>query len=418
MRILIVSKEGDGVGIAHRLQTEGHTVHLWIKSPHFQHTLRNIVERPTSWRPLLPQVDLVLFDTVGFSHHEALLAKLGKPSLGLNPLADLLELDRGKAMETMKQAGVTVPSYETFPNANAARAILERWEPPGYAIKPFDNEAVGKTYLCDDPQLFDWALSTFDNNTKLLVQSLIPDAIEVSTEGWYNGADWITPFNHTFEEKRMMPGGSGQMTGCMGNVVVRVDEPNSLVQQTLFKLEPFLKRFGYRGPIDINCLVTRQHAYALELTCRFGYDAIEALLEGLKEPAGRFFMDIAQGTKKAMDLTNDYMIAVRVSRDPYPFAYPAEVKEPDKGMPVVGLSDKNMRHVFLTDVYLTADGYKYAAGDGVVYKATARGREVKEARQRVYTTIHNIKGFDLQWRNDIGARVDKDMQTLREWRWL
>lgn len=418
MRILIVSKEGDGVGIAHRLETEGHNVHLWIKSPHFQHTLRNIVERPTSWRPVLPRMDLVLFDTVGFSQHADLLAKLGKPSLGLSGLADMLELDRGKGMETMAQVGISVPPYTVYPSPEAALKLLETWELPGYALKPFGNDSAGKTYLCDDSAMFEWALSTYSHDTSVLVQTLIPDAIEVSTEGWYNGVDWITPFNHTFEEKRLMPGGSGPMTGCMGNVVVRVDEPNNLVQQTVLKLEPFLKRFGYRGPIDVNCLVTRDRAYALELTCRFGYDAIEALLEGLKEPAGRFFMDIAQGTKREMDLTHDYMIAVRVSRDPYPFAFSNEVKEPDRGMPILGLSDRNMRHVFLTDVYLTADGYKYGASDGVVYKATARGRDIKEARQRVYTTIKNIKGFDLQYRNDIGTRVDRDMQQLREWRWL
>jgi len=418
MHILMVSPEAEGVGIAHRLVQEGHKVDLWIKDQRYKNTLRNIVNRPAAWRPLLPIVDLVIFDTVGWSHLKPLLGKLGKPCLVCNGLADMIELDRQKGMETLTGVGIQVPPYEIFQNPDEAKTLLKRWRGPGYVIKPFNNEDVGKTYLCSDPAIYEWALSTYSTSSKLLVQELIKNAIEISTEGWYNGAGWITPFNHTFEEKPLMSGGIGKLTGCMGNVVKTVEKPNKLIESTLFKIESFLKNFSYRGPIDINCLVTKDELMALEFTCRFGYDAIEALMEGLKEPVGSMLFDVASGTKKQMDITQDLMIAVRVSKDPYPFAYPADIKEPDAGMPLVGINEKNLKHIFLTDVYLTADGYKYAAGDGVLYKATARGRDVKEARQRVYTTISNIHGLDLQWRNDIGLRFEQEWNTLHNWGWV
>ena len=69
----------------------------------------------------------------------------------------------------------------------------------------------------------------------------------------------------------------------MGNVVIPT-HGNKLTDATIIKLAPFLKRISYRGPVDINTIVDEHRVYALEITARLGYDAIEALMEGLKEP--------------------------------------------------------------------------------------------------------------------------------------
>ncbi len=81
MRVLIISKEGDGAGIAYKLTKEGHHVYLWIEDKHYKDSLKGYVNRPDSWRPLAASADLVLFDMVWYSEHKELFQRLGKPTL-------------------------------------------------------------------------------------------------------------------------------------------------------------------------------------------------------------------------------------------------------------------------------------------------------------------------------------------------
>lgn len=422
MRILILSKNGNGCGMAYKLTMEGHHVDLWIKDPQYKHDLEGIVNRPTEWRPLLTKADLIICDMVGFSQYAELFQKLGKPYLCCNPVADVMELDRLKGLETFKKAGINQPDYWYYKTPEACLAELDKiYEEPGIVLKPFGNIDTGKTYVCEDIELARWALSTYPAGTELIAQCMISpeDTVEVSTEGWYNGREFIQPFNHTFEEKKFMCDSVGKMCGCMGNVVITTKE-DKLVAETLLKLEPVLKKAGYKGPLDVNCLVSKDKLYALEMTCRFGYDAIDALMQGLREPLANLLFETALGSKKDMDISSDFLLAVRVTRDPYPNQVQSLPKrDQDYGMPILGLTGKDMDHVYLYDVYLDEKGVlRYAAADGVLLKATSFGKTIEQARDRAYRVVHNIKTMDIQYRPDIGVRAIKDIETLKSWGWL
>jgi phosphoribosylamine---glycine ligase len=421
MKVLILSTDGDGLSIAYKLVMEGHTVDMWIKKPQYKHDLKGIIGRPSEWRPLLPQADLVICDMVGFSQHMELFQKMGKPFLCCNPVADVMELDRLKGLETFRRSGIDQPEYWHYKSPQEAISALDDiWESDGLVFKPFGNIDVGKTYCVEDKELARWALSTYPPGTQLIVQCKIPEssAVEISTEGWFNGREFISPFNHTLEEKKLMVGNLGKMTGCMGNLVFTT-KGDKLVDATVRKLEPILKKSGYRGPIDINCMVTKDKALGLELTCRFGYDAIEALMQGLREPMANLLFETAIGSKTSMDITSDFLMSVRVVRDPYPVDPMLLAKhEQDLGMPIMGLNKKDMDHVYLCDAYLDNGIIRYGASDGVLLKATSFGRSIDEARSRVYTVVQNIKGIDIMYRTDIGQRAIKDLERLRSWGWI
>ena len=138
-------------------------------------------------------------------------------------------------------------------------------------------------------------------------------------------------------------------------------------------------------------------------------------MEGLNEPIANLLFDTATGIRQNMDITMDFMSAVRLSVPPWPHAKP---EEDTKGKPILGLNDQNMKHIYLTDAYKQGGRYFWAAGDGVVLKATARGVSVREATRRVYRTLSNINVLDKQYRLDIGARVESDLGKLKEWGWL
>ncbi len=421
MKILIISDTGDGLGIAQRLTSEGNDVAMWIKNHDYEKSGIGIIDRPTSWREKLAWSDLVVCDMVGFGHLEQVFRRMGKPYLACSEIMDEMELDRQKGMEIFQKLGITTP--ETFPfkcvqDAKEALAGLDFQE--GFVLKPDGNIGTGKTLVIAHQDELAWALGTYKPNTSMIVQRIVA-GVEVSTEGWFNGRDFIRPFNHTFEEKRFMEGNLGPNTGCMGNVVLARDS-NKLTRATVERLKPFLVKIGYRGPVDINCIVNEKGAYALEATARFGYDAIEALAEGLREPLLDLFFETAMGTKKEMDLTQDSMIAVRLSVPPYPLE---DVKQKDWGDPIGGVGVDNINHIFLCNVYADHEDnmFKVAPADGLVLKATARGRKlgedyVREARERVYRTLENISCSNKQYRLDIGKRVNGDMKKLVDWGWV
>jgi len=360
MKILILSIDGDGLGIAFKLAEEKNEVKMYIKEAQYKQAGVGIIDRISSWRPHVVWADLVICDMVGF----------------------------GKYEQTLRQMGKVVFSCS--------------------------NLSTAKTYVCKDKDIYKWALTTLPKDTDLIVQKIVT-GVEVSTEGWFNGRDWISPFNHTFEEKRFLEGDKGSNTGCMGNIVVTTTG-DKLTAATVVKFAPFLKRIGYRGPIDINTIIDDDRIYALEITFRLGYDAIEALMEGLKESVTDLFFETAIGVKKEMAITDDYMIAVRLSVPPWPHG------EPDNesvGMPIIGINEFNLKHLYLTDAYRDErENYLYAGGDGAILKVTARGRDIQEARNRVYRTIDNLTIQDVQYRSDIGLRAIKDIKQLKDWGWL
>lgn len=413
MNVLMLSKSGDGLGIAFRLIQEGHAVRLFIQDAQYKWAGRGLVDRVDSWRPSLPWADFVIGDMVGFGKYESVMRGMGKPFLGVSEIADKIELDRSAGTDLFKKAGISTPPTMEFSSPTDAEDVLAMWKDPGYVLKPDGNIETSKTYVCRDKDTFEYALSTYKASQQLVVQEIV-EGVEVSTEGWFNGRDWITPFNHTFEEKRFLEGGRGPQTGCQGNVVLTAGR-DRLVEETLLRLTPFLRDVSYKGPFDVNCIVTEHEAFALEVTPRFGYDAIEAVIEGLREPLLDVLFETAAGIKKTIALSDDVLIAVRVSVPPWPHAEPEAA---DRGRPVLGVTKEAMKHLFPTDIFQEDDRWLYAAGDGVVYKATARGRDVKEARRRVYRTVDSIDILDKQYRTDIGQRVPSDVARLIKWGWL
>lgn len=350
----------------------------------------------------------------------------GRPSLGFSRALDVIELDRRRGMELFAAVGIATPETHFFESRREAASLpREKGWGDGWVVKANGNISTAKTAVVKDEALWNRAVAALPDPCSGICQRVV-SGVEVSTEGWFNGSKFVKPFNHTFEDKRFLAGGLGQNTGCMGNIVLRADS-NRLTANTIERVEPFLKLLGYRGPFDINCIVNVDGAHALEVTSRMGYDAVEALAEGLDEPFGDFLFDVAVGTKREMALTRDAMIAVRLSVPPWPMRKP---NRDEAGEPVLGIDDQSLHHIFITDLERKGDAYVTAGGDGVLLKATATGaiRPPKlaahntdytyEARRRVYRVLDRIDVSNKQYRTDIGERVNGDMAKLKEWGWV
>ncbi len=416
MKILMMSKNGDGFGLAQKLQEEGHDIRVWVQSKGYEFVLQGLVEQVSSWRPSASDwADFVLADMVGFGRFATALDSFNVDHLGFNQIADMAELDRAKQMQLFRKFNIDIPDTEEFENPKAAEAILDDWIAPGYVIKPSGNLNTGKTFIIRDQSIYRWALEQFAGDQDLIVQRIV-EGVEISTEGWFNGRNWVKSFNHTIEYKSLFPDGVGPLTGCMGNVVWVVNKPNKDVfVLALKKLTPFLKAADYKGPIDLNTIATSAGIFALELTVRFGYDAIEALYELMdKKDLGNDLLSLSKGELNDLSVRkNEFGLVVRLSIPPYPHR---QADSRDRGMPII--IPRDFDHIYLTDVYHNSGEYRWAASDGVLMKVGGSGKNVAEAQRAAKTIYNRIHAPGLQYRSDIGDSVGSDISRLKAWGYL
>jgi phosphoribosylamine--glycine ligase len=418
--VLVVSRHGDGVPLALRLAQEKHIVKVFIEEEKAKGSLKGF-KNPSIIGSLrmLEQYDLVLFDMVGMGNRADEIKEEGRLVMGGGKFNDKLELERDYGERVASLTKVKIP--KTF-EAESPQECLKYLESSGKAqvIKPLGNQPPGLTLVSKDER--NRTLISLVKGGKLgkdvtpcLIQERV-DGVEVSTEGWFNGENFVDCFNHTIEYKRFMEGDKGCQTGCMGNIVwMTKAEKDELVKRALLPLEPLLTKVGYLGPIDVNCMVTEKDAYFLEYTARFGYDAIQALCELTKDSLFNFLWKIAS-REDSMHFLDDYAIAVRLSMPPYPGEDGVEIL---KGAYVLDVPNEARKHLMFSDVMLKDGGEVVAGVDGVLGCATARGSSIQEARRRVYRTVENIVIHDdVQYRKDIGAGVEGSIEKLKTWGWV
>jgi len=418
--ILILSKNGDSVPIGLRLMQEGHIVKFHIKEPKAKPSLVGYKNPSQVQDPkrMLDQFDLVLSDMAGMGTLCDELKEKGKLVLGGGSFNDKLELDREYGLKVSKSLlkGVKEPEWISAEGLKECTEYLDKATTP-QVIKPLGNAPVYLTLVSQENE--NRTLKSFIQErgkelTPCIIQEKI-DGIEISTEGWFNGKEFVQPFNHTFEKKRFMEGDKGPNTGCMGNIVFTT-EGDKLTEMLLIPLTPLLKKVEYIGPIDLNAIVTEKDVYFLEFTPRFGYDAIQALSELLKTSLFDFLYGIATRQTQKTEMHEGFAGAVRLSVQPYPNKEGAEEL---KGIQFLQTPDEAKRHVWLSDVMKKDDQEVCAGVDGVLGCVTARGETVRECKRRMYRTVKNIVIHgDVQYRSDIGEGVEEEIKKLTEWGWL
>ena len=417
--VLILSVHGDGVPIALRLADEGHIVKLWIKKPDARASLDGYKNpsKVADPKKMLDQYDLILADMARLGPLCDEMAAKGKLVLGGGSFNDKLELDREYGEKVAKSlTKAKLPKTETADTPEQLLQYIEKVDTP-QVIKPLGNKPVGLTLVSNDP-----ANRTLRSMVKARGRELVPciiqekvNGITIETEGWFNGKEWVRPFNHTIEQKRLFVNDHGPNTGCMGNIVWPTNG-DKLTAETLEPLAPLLQKINYVGPIDVNCIVDDKSAYFLEFTPRFGYEAIQTWTELLKEPLFEFLYGVASQQPIEVPFYDETAIGVRLSVTPYPSE---EGAEKWKGVQVLDVPKEARKHVWLADV-MKQDNIEALAGvDGVVGCVTARGSSVRECQRRAYRTIKNIVIHqDVQYRTDIGEGAEQDREKLKEWGWL
>lgn len=231
---------------------------------------------------------------------------------------------------------------------------------------------------------------------------------------FFNGEDFVYPININFEHKKLFPGEVGPSTGEMGNVMFH-GQPNEIFNSTLLKLKDDLKKSGYSGYFDINCIVNSRGIYPLEVTSRFGFPLISIQIEGTISPWGEFLYSLAKKEKIDLKTKKGFQIGVVIAIPPFPFD---DKNESYIYRDLSILFKKDLEGVHLGDAKLIDNVWSIAGDSGYALVITGSGTTVEEARKQVYSRIKNIMLQNMYYRTDIGERWSEDSDKLHTWGYL
>ena len=410
-RYLILSEAGDGVGLALRLKREGHAVRVWPRSQQAEKHGRGLVEFAEGYE----FGEMLVADSTGFGLLLDRARDEGAAVFGGGTFADRLEADRKFSEEVMKSSGIAVPRSKSVTTWDEARAAAEKLSGGGrVALKP-EGGLSGNlaSYVASDPDdaaemIAQWERTHMQGAIEMTVQEFV-EGVAVSTEGWFNGEEWIEGmFNHTLEKKHFLAGDLGASGGCSGNVVWRCDRRDPIVEGTLAGMTELLRERCYCGPIDINCVVNERGVYGLEFTPRFGYDALPTLLHLAEFDFGDFVGSCARGQSSDAALADGYAAGVKLSISPYP----SKRYDAQEGVPLRGFGPGDDEWFYPYNVRLEDEELRSSGGQGILGVMSGRGDVIGEAYARAYEICSRLKIPEVQYRVDLTEAILKDFREL------
>jgi phosphoribosylamine---glycine ligase len=413
-KFLILSDSGDGVGLALRLKLEGHDARIKI----FDHIHDTQGKGLVDYSDEYQMGQTVIADCTGFGEILDSFRDAGIPTFGGGGFADKLEADRRYAEEVMQEAGIETPESESVTTwEDAAKQSKRLADKSGRVVLKPEGLLSGviPSYVASDVEDALTMLKQFEkehgsSDVELTVQEFV-EGVAVSTEGWFNGFEWVDGmFNHTIERKQFLDGDLGPSGGCTGNVVWPCDSKDPLVKQTLLKLTEALRERRYVGAIDVNCVVNKEGVYGLEFTPRFGYDAFPTLLHSLSDfDFGVFIDSCACGSECDVRLTPGFGAGVRLSIPPWP----NEKYHNEDCVQLRGFDDTAREYFYPYGVTLEEEELKSSHGVGILGVMNYEGRSIGQAFACVYHQIQKLKIPNLQYRTDLTEQSLKDYRELR-----
>lgn len=433
MRVLFVSRELIAGDLPYRMEQEGCDIKLFIEDKNQKNCLDGLVPKTNNWKKEKKWVGkdgLIVFDDVGYGSIQDSLRKEGYFVVGGSKGGDRLELDRSYAQEILISAGVVKKDFITksFTIDNAITFVKKykgKW-----VVKQNDHN-TSLNYVGNIPDGSDVVAtlehykSIFGGNHSISLQRKV-DGVEIAIGRFFNGVNWVGPSVVNFEHKHLCNDDIGPLGGETGTLMwYEKNEKNKLFQKTLAKIKPQLKKVGYKGYVDVNCIVNKNDIFPLEITSRFGSSTIETQSEIQISPWEEVFNAIAKGTTYDIKYKGGYSINVALTVPPFPYRT-TDKKIINDGVNIFfkkEMTKEDLSHIHFEGVYskkLKGKDIYFTTGNlGYVLYVTGMGKTIPKAREKVYKIINKIIIPKMFYRTDIGLRfIRKDQKLLKKWGWI
>jgi len=422
-KFLFVSWESLSGDLAYQIKKEGHEVKVYIKAEWDKDVYDGFLEKVPDYKQFIDWADVIVFDDVGFGQEADELRQKGKLIVGGSAYTDRLEEDREFGQSEMKKMGMLTLAHWDFSNYDEALKFIEQ-NPGRYVFKPsgfLGSDSKGILFLGKDEdgkdihEIIRSNKAVLEKRVKQFQLQKFAQGVEVAVGAFFNGKDFIYPVNINFEHKKLFPGDIGPFTGEMGTLMYW-SGPNTIFRTTLEKMGQEIRKSGYVGYVDINCIANARGIYPLEFTCRFGYPHISIAMEGITANLGEFLYMLAKGETFELKTKKGFQIGVCCVVPPFPYFDKAEM-EIYRDLSII-FKKPSLDGVHLGDVKMTDGNWQIAGESGYVLVVTGSGTTVEDARKQVYGRIENILLQNMFYRTDIGLGWYEDSDKLQTWGYL
>ena len=226
---------------------------------------------------------------------------------------------------------------------------------------------------------------------------------EVSLISFTDGKT-IIPMVAACDYKRIFDNDLGPNTGGMGSYSPPGFFDNKMREVTRKTiLEPTIKAMSqedipYQGVLYAGLMLTPAGPRVLEYNARFGDPETQVILPRLKTDLASIFMAVLNSTLHQIDIQwkNDACVGVVIASAGYPANYKT-------GLPITGLNDID-KDIIVFHAGTKSEGSRIVTSGGRVFTVTATGKNIAEARDKVYANITRIQFPGCQYRKDIALR--------------
>ncbi|MDE7285771.1 MAG: phosphoribosylamine--glycine ligase [Lachnospiraceae bacterium] len=341
------------------------------------------------------------------------LEKAGLRAFGPRKNAAILEGSKAFSKDLMKKYHIPTAAYETFDTSDAALAYLETAQFP--IVLKADGLALGKGGLiCKDLEEANEGVKTimldkqFGSAGNRLVIEEFMTGREVSVLSYVDGKT-IKTMTSAQDHKRAGDGDTGLNTGGMGTFspspfyTKEVDDfcKKHIYQATVDAMASEGREF--KGIIFFGLMLTEKGPRVLEYNARFGDPEAQVVLPRMKNDIIEVMEACIDGHLDEIDLQFEENAAVCVvlASEGYPVKY-------EKGFVINGLEKFEGQDAYFcfhagtkkTDQGIVTNG-------GRVLGITAKGKNLKEARENAYAAAKWVDFENKYMRHDIGKAIDE-----------
>jgi phosphoribosylamine-glycine ligase len=437
MKFIFYTEFGEIADLAIHLQdVEGHEVVFHVANKDYDKIADGILTHVDDWYRYMGKGYVWVFDSCSFGDLQEWLREKGESVFGGCTEGDRLENDRQAGQGWFAEAGFDQVESKNFKDFESASQFVKansdrRWILKQNGSAPKSLSHMGKfddgsdmLYHLDELKK-KWNEAQFGPIDFDIME--VVEGLEVAASAFFNGSDWMRDAEGkvcgflNFEEKKEADGNTGETTGEMGTTFWGCTEENELFREMICRpaIKARLKKIGFRGVFDINCIVTDEgKIVALEPTCRFGvpstaYEFCEAMESG----AGKLIEAVSKGQSNPVALSQMWGMVMVVAAKPFPVEADVDDEATSigerlwilkDGKPVDEFDSDQKKHIHLYNFKKDEEGYKVATKSGYLLTVTATGEEIAKVREGLIEYIKdNLLIAGQKYRTDIGKRVEE-----------
>ena len=333
------------------------------------------------------------------------LKEAGIKTFGPDKKAAIIEGSKAFSKELMKKYNIPTAAYEIFSDMDKALEYVKTCPVP--VVVKADGLALGKgVIIAETRQAAEDAVKTImsdkifgDSGNQVVVEEFLTGP-EVSVLSFTDGKT-IVPMISSMDHKRALDGDKGLNTGGMGTVAPNpyyTEDVAKTCMETIFK--PTIDAMNKEGRSFSGCLyfglmITEKGPKVIEYNCRFGDPETQVVLPLLESDLLDIMLKIYDGKLDEADVrfADKCACCVVMASDGYPKKY-------DTGFEITMPEDKN---IYVAGARIK-DG-RLVTGGGRVLGVTETADTLREAIDKAYETVSQVKFANAYYRHDIGARA-------------